>query len=106
VNEGIDAISVSPDVALETILKVADAEENRPEHPEKEYERFTREDIGKAAGEIYDALNQHGEAKASALKDYTSRLNDNVREQALGWLAKEEKVDVDKEEGEITYRLN
>jgi len=107
VNEGIDAISVSPDVALETILKVAEAEENRPEKLDNELgEKFSRDDIGRAAGEIYDALNKHGEAKASALKDYTSKLNDNVREQALGWLAKEEKVEVDEDEGEIKYKLN
>ena len=106
VNEGIDAISVSPDVALETILKVAEAEENR-EIPEKDFsERFSRDKIGEAAGEIYDALNEHGEAKASVLKDYTYRLNDNLREQALGWLAKEEKVEVDREEGEVKYKLN
>ncbi len=107
VNEGIDAISVSPDVALETILKVAEAEENRDSKVHVQVgNRFNKEDVGKAAGEIYDTLNEHGSAKASALKDYTSDLHDQVREQALGWLAKEDKVEIDEENGEIKYKLS
>ncbi|MFO7793460.1 MAG: phosphoenolpyruvate synthase [Candidatus Nanohaloarchaea archaeon] len=107
VDEGIDAISVSPDVALETILKVAEAEENRDSKvPVQVGENFSKQDVGNAAGEIYDTLNQHGSAKASALKSYTSDLHDQVREQALGWLAKEDKVEIDEENGEITYRLD
>ncbi|MEF8880301.1 MAG: phosphoenolpyruvate synthase, partial [Candidatus Nanohaloarchaea archaeon] len=107
VGEGIDAISVSPDVALETILKVAEAEEALDnEVPVQVGDKFNKEDVGKAAGEIYETLNKHGSAKASALKNYTSDLHDQVREQALGWLAKEDKVEIDDEEGEITYKLN
>ena len=107
VNEGIDAISVSPDVALETILKVAEAEENRDSKvPVQVGDNFSKQDVGNAAGEIYETLNKHGSAKASALKNYTSDLHDQVREQALGWLAKEDKVEIDEEEGEIKYKLN
>jgi phosphoenolpyruvate-protein kinase (PTS system EI component) len=107
VNEGIDAISVSPDVALETILKVAEAEENRDSKvPVQVGDNFNKQDVGNAAGEIYETLNKHGSAKASALKNYTSDLHDQVREQALGWLAKEDKVEIDEEEGEIKYKLN
>ena len=106
VEEGIDAISVSPDVALETILKVAEAEENvENKVPVQVGEKFNKEDVGNAAGEIYDTLNKHGAATASALKNYTNKLNDQVREQALGWLAKEDKVEIDEEEGEIKYKL-
>jgi len=104
VEEGIDAISVSPDVALETILKVAQAEDNT-DYVSKTPETLNREKIGEAAGQVYDALNRHGDATAIKLKTYTSRLNDSMREQALGWLAREEKIEVDKEQGEIKYKL-
>jgi pyruvate,water dikinase len=106
VNEGIDAISVSSDVALETIMKVSDIEEQTGDEDEKSgLEKINRNDIGDAAGEIYEVLNDHGSATATALKSYTSRLNDHVREQALGWLAKEDKIEIDSDTDEIRYKL-
>ncbi len=130
VGEGIDAISVSPDVALETILKVADAEENRGEidhgvdeeskdkavevdidqvqdQVQDQIESLSVDDIGRSAGEIYDVLNQHGKATASKLKDYSDDIDsEDVMNQALGWLAREGKIEVEvKKDGEMKYQL-
>jgi pyruvate,water dikinase len=129
VNQGIDAISVSPDVALETILKVAEAEEQHGEvdhgadHEEDEgvevdidqvqdqvqsqINSLSVEDIGNSAGEIYETLNRHGKATASKLKQHTDDLDsEEVMNQALGWLAREGKIEVEvKKNGELKYRL-
>jgi len=131
VGQGIDAISVSPDVALETILKVADAEEKRgaPDHSvdegsarnevevdiddvqdqvQDQIESLSVDDIGRSAGEVYETLNKHGKATASKLKDYTDEKVDSeeVMNQALGWLAKEGKIEVEvKKDGELKYQL-
>ncbi len=130
VGEGIDAISVSPDVALETILKVADAEEKRGEidhgvdeasddtavevdidqvqdQVQDQIESLSVDDIGRSAGEIYDVLNRHGKATASKLKDYTDDVDsEDVMNQALGWLAREGKIEVEvKKDGELKYQL-
>jgi len=109
IRNGVNSVCVDPDEALDTSLKTSRAEEKASKDEKFEdnsYGSINRETIGQAAGEVYDALNQHGEAKASALKEKTSSLSDNVRDQALGWLAKEEKVEVNEEEGEIKYKLN
>ncbi len=105
VGQGVDSISVSPEKALETVMKAAEAEEREEGSERKTPEALNREKVGEAAGQVYEALNRHGDATATKLKTYTSRLNDSMREQALGWLAREEKIEVDKEEGEIRYRL-
>ena len=130
VGEGIDAISVSPDVALETILKVAEAEEKRGEvdhevdeksedkavevdidqvqdQVQGQIESLSVDDIGRSAGEIYDVLNKHGKATASKLKDYTDDVDsEDVMNQALGWLAREGKIELEvKKDGEMKYRL-
>jgi len=130
VEEGIDAISVSPDVALDTILKVADAEENHSEidhsvdeasddnavevdinqvqdEVQDQIKSLSVDDIGKSAGEIYEVLNKHGKATASKLKDYTDEVDsEDVMNQALGWLAREGKIEVAvKKNGELKYRL-
>ena len=130
VGEGIDAISVSPDVALKTILKVADAEEKRGEidhgvdeasddtavevdidqvqdQVQDQIESLSVDDIGRSAGEIYDVLNRHGKATASKLKDYTDDVDsEDVMNQALGWLAREGKIEVEvKKDGELKYQL-
>ena len=105
VDNHIDAISVSPDVALETIMKVADAEEQR----DQEDDRFQFEVegmIGNPAGRVYDSLESHGKATASKLVGYTSsKIDDDTLNQALGWLAKEGKLEVENENGEVKYRL-
>ncbi len=115
VNEGIDAISVSPDVALETILKVADAEEDRDvetEEPE-ESERSGTEvsvnvdlKVGETAGRIYDKLDEHGRATADKLSELTGEaIDERLLEQGLGWLAKEDKIEMRKEGDKTIYEL-
>ena len=123
VDQGIDAISVSPDVALETILKVHDAEEGvstgEVSRESSGYEPETGEDsealelevdvqtsIGGTAGEIYDALKEQGEAKANQILNYTAdKVNNKKLHEGLGWLAKEGKLDMRKEDGEVKYTL-
>ncbi|MFB6204358.1 MAG: phosphoenolpyruvate synthase [Candidatus Nanohaloarchaea archaeon] len=108
VDADIDAISVSPDVALETIMKVADAEsEKSDEENSVEVEVDVEADIGSTAGQVYKTLNEHGKATANRLLDLTSKTLDHDRiNQALGWLAKEGKVVKQKDEdGNTVYRL-
>ncbi|MFB6100206.1 MAG: phosphoenolpyruvate synthase [Candidatus Nanohalobium sp.] len=106
VENNIDAISVSPDVALETILKVADAEEDR-DVEEDVQDNFSIDDVGNAAGQIYDTLSDQGKATAQKLMDYTDEKVDDERvNQALGWLAKEGKVKVEVQKGEKKYTLS
>jgi pyruvate,water dikinase len=105
VDNHIDAISVSPDVALETILKVADAEEDRDEKTEDL--SFSIDDVGSAAGEIYETLNNQGKATAKKLLDYTDeKIREQHVNQALGWLSKEGKVEVHAEKGETWFSLS
>lgn len=104
VDAGIDAISVSPDVALETIMKVADIEEKKDQ--ETSYEFDPESMFGGPAGKVYDALNSHGRATMDKLLDFTSeKVDSHSLNQALGWLAKEGKLEVHNEEGEVTYSL-
>ncbi|MFB6209198.1 MAG: PEP/pyruvate-binding domain-containing protein [Candidatus Nanohaloarchaea archaeon] len=105
VDNRIDAISVSPDVALETIIKVSEAEEQREESPKFEFE--VEGMIGKSAGKVYEALESHGKTTAEKLKDYTPKTVDSdALNQALGWLAKEDKVKIENEEGQVKFTLN
>ena len=123
VSNGIDAISVSPDVALETILKVSDAEEGvSSEEVSREGADFqpsgshdsdafelevdVQTSIGGTAGEIYDALKDKGEAHANQLLSYTAeKVNHEKLHEGLGWLAKEGKLEMKKEDGEVKYQL-
>jgi hypothetical protein len=120
VEEGIDAISVSPDVALETILKVHDAEQgvdtDRASREGADYEaeegsEFKVEvdvetSIGGTAGRIYDTLKDEGEAKANQLLNFTADQIDHEKlHEGLGWLAKEGKIEMEKDDGEVKYRL-
>ncbi len=105
VNEGIDAISVSPDVALETIVKVAEAEEQKESGSEK-FEFSIESMMGDPAGQVYGALESHGKATAGKLLDYTQDAVDTqTLNQALGWLAKEGKIQIENHRGAVTYRL-
>ena len=104
VDAGIDAISVSPDVALETIMKVADIEEKKDEDTGYEFDPESM--FGGPAGKVYDALNAHGKATMDKLLDFTSeKVDSHSLNQALGWLAKEDKLEVHNENGEVTYSL-
>ncbi|MFB6202872.1 MAG: phosphoenolpyruvate synthase [Candidatus Nanohaloarchaea archaeon] len=116
VEEGIDAISVSPDVALETIMKVADAEEEHGVSTgdgEEEEGSGTRvsvqvdveTDVGKTAGEVYEKLNRHGKATLDQLQDISSDAPEKIN-QALGWLAKEGKIVKEKDGDEVNYRIS
>ncbi|MFB6241464.1 MAG: phosphoenolpyruvate synthase [Candidatus Nanosalina sp.] len=127
VREGIDAISVSPDVVLETILKVSDiedeiggnesdvsgsgtdytAESEEDEGSEPiELEVDVRTTIGGTAGEIYETLKDQGEAKANQLLNYTADKVDHEKlHEGLGWLAKEGKIEMEKDNGEVKYSL-
>ncbi len=105
VDNHIDAISVSPDVALETILKVADAEEDREKKTEDV--GFSIDDVGSAAGEVYETLNEQGKATAQKLLDYTDeKIREKHVNQGLGWLAKEGKVEVHAEKGETRFSVS
>jgi pyruvate,water dikinase len=128
VREGIDAISVSPDVVLETILKVHDIEQETGGNEstisdsgadfkqetgdiEEDSEPFELEvdvktSIGGSAGQIYDALKDQGEAKANQLLNYTAEKVDSEKlHEGLGWLAKEGKIEMKKDDGDVKYSL-
>ena len=51
------------------------------------------QDVGEAAGTIWHALEENGAMKLSALKKQT-KTNDAVLYMALGWLAREDKIDM------------
>ncbi|MFB6166955.1 MAG: phosphoenolpyruvate synthase [Candidatus Nanohaloarchaea archaeon] len=103
VEAGIDAISVSPDVALETIVKVSEAEDNSAEGSmEFDHESM----IGGPAGKIYSILEEHGVATAEKLLKHTEDAIDaQTLHQSLGWLAREGKVKVENQGGAVSYRL-
>ena len=107
VDEGIDAISVSPDVALETIMKVAEAEEDAESSTSISVDIDLEADVGGSAGEVYETLNRQGQATFDRIKDLTSSSLDNDKiNQALGWLAKEGKINKETdEEGNVRYVL-
>ncbi|MFP4055670.1 MAG: winged helix-turn-helix domain-containing protein [Candidatus Brocadiia bacterium] len=48
-------------------------------------------DIGTAAGEVYRYLEANGAASASQIKKATG-LKDSTINQAIGWLAREDKL--------------
>ncbi len=104
VDNGIDAISVSPDVALETILKVAEAEESTSD-TEIQVEVDAKAEIGGSAGEVYEALRDKGEAQANKLLNLTGDLDSEALNRGLGWLAKEGKIEVREEDGEKYYSI-
>lgn len=104
VDAGIDAISVSPDVALETIVKVADVEEEKENEPK--YEFNVESMFGNPAGNVYEALSSHGKTTADKLLNYTSdTVDSHTLNQALGWLAKEGKLDIENHDGKVHYSL-
>lgn len=104
VEQNIDAISVSPDVALETMVKVAEAEENVESHDPMEFS--VSDMFGGPAGEVYETLKNHGEAtKDRILKSTDDAVDRESLDQALGWLAKEGKLEVEARDGELSYSL-
>ncbi len=104
VDEGIDSISVSPDVAIETVLKVAEAEKDSSDSPGYEFDIESM--VGGSAGKVYETLNSHGKATKDKLLNYTpEKVDSDSLNQALGWLAKEDKLRVENEDGEVTFTL-
>ncbi|MFB6193113.1 MAG: phosphoenolpyruvate synthase [Candidatus Nanohaloarchaea archaeon] len=105
VESGIDAISVSPDVALETIMKVAEIED-QDRNSSVEVEVDVEADIGDTAGRVYETLNQQGKATVNKIMDAASDVDSVKLNQALGWLAKEGKIEVEEDEdGNKKYSL-
>jgi predicted ArsR family transcriptional regulator len=62
----------------------------------------TKEQVGDTAGKIWHALNEHGPQTLAQLK---KRVNDpgEVVSFALGWLAREDKIDISQEKK--TYKI-
>lgn len=54
------------------------------------------EKIGEAAGTVWKALNEKGGRTLGQLKEET-RLSSDLLHQAIGWLAREGKLDIQKE---------
>ena len=60
--------------------------------------------IGEAAGKIWSYLNQNGAASASAISR-NSGLPRSVSDRAIGWLAREGKLVIEKENRAERIRL-
>jgi Mn-dependent DtxR family transcriptional regulator len=60
--------------------------------------------IGETAGKVWEFLNEHGEANLSQIKK-KMKADPNLILQAVGWLAREEKVQIRKKGRFITYAL-
>jgi hypothetical protein len=63
-----------------------------------------RDEIGNAAGVVWEFLDRQGETVLVTLKDRTG-LSEGILFMALGWLAREEKVNLLKEERTIRISL-
>ena len=60
--------------------------------------------IGEAAGKIWSYLNENGDASVSAVVRKTG-LNRAVAERAIGWLAREDKLVIEKQKNAEIVRL-
>jgi hypothetical protein len=60
--------------------------------------------IGEAAGKVWEFLNEHGEANLNQIKKKV-KADPNLILQAVGWLAREEKLQIEKKGRFITYAL-
>lgn len=61
-------------------------------------------EIGETAGQVWKFLDQKGEANLNQLKKGI-KADPNLILQALGWLAREDKLHVEKKGRFITYAL-
>jgi hypothetical protein len=61
-------------------------------------------EIGETAGQVWEFLDQKGEANLNQLKKGI-KADPNLILQALGWLAREDKLHVEKKGRFITYAL-
>jgi hypothetical protein len=62
------------------------------------------EEIGKTAGEIWDALNTRGEQSLSELKKAVKGKEPSF-DWAIGWLARENQIVITPEKGSFRIRL-
>ena len=60
--------------------------------------------IGISAGEIYNYLNTNGESTFSKMKKELD-LKGNFADLGLGWLAREDKVEISKKGTSVSVRL-
>lgn len=105
VEAGIDTISVSPDVALKTIMRVKEAEE-AVEDTVKDKEFDSQELMGTAAGEVYNVLEDSQEVTVEEIETKTPpEICKDTINQSLGWLGKEDKIRVFSRDGVIKYGL-
>ncbi|MBQ3819716.1 winged helix-turn-helix domain-containing protein [bacterium] len=63
-----------------------------------------QEQIGFSAGMIYDYLNNNGESSFSKMKKELD-LKGNFADLGLGWLAREDKVEISKKGASVSVRL-
>jgi hypothetical protein len=60
--------------------------------------------IGETAGKVWKFLDEHGEANLNQIKRYV-KVDPNLILQAIGWLAREEKLLIEKKGRFVTYAL-
>ena len=63
-----------------------------------------QEMIGTSAGEIYNYLNVNGESSFAKMKKELD-LKGNFADLGLGWLAREDKVEISKKGASVSVRL-
>ncbi len=63
-----------------------------------------QEQIGFSAGQIYDYLNNNGETTFAKMKKELD-LKGNFADLGLGWLAREDKVEISKKGSSVNVRL-
>lgn len=63
-----------------------------------------KDQIGYSAGQIYNYLNSKGEATFSKIKKELD-LKGNFADLGLGWLAREDKVEISKKGASVSVRL-
>ena len=60
--------------------------------------------IGETAGKVWKLLDEKGEATLTQLKKGV-KADENLIFQAIGWLAREDKLQIEKKDRFITYAL-
>jgi len=60
--------------------------------------------IGETAGKIWKFLSQHGEANLNQIKKNV-KADPNLILQGIGWLAREDKLSIEKKARFVTYVL-
>ena len=63
-----------------------------------------QEQIGTSAGQIYDYLVNNGEATFSKMKKELD-IKGNFAELGLGWLAREDKIEISKKGAAVNVKL-